>query len=139
MPCAEVATNNAKLAAVINLSIALLPGLSNQSDILRCIRADRQALEIDQDYFSRAARAAQARIAQSADRSGLGEWPNDRRRNRWIDLNQYWPAGIRSQCPFTDEELTMKRSVLCLLLVGAAWPSGTRAQVSIDMARVTCA
>jgi hypothetical protein len=33
----------------------------------------------------------------------------------------------------------MKRSVLCLLLVGAAWPSGTRAQVSIDMARVTCA
>ena len=33
----------------------------------------------------------------------------------------------------------MKRYVLCLLLVGAAWPSGARAQVSIDMARVTCA
>jgi hypothetical protein len=33
----------------------------------------------------------------------------------------------------------MKISVLCLLLVGAALPSTSHAQVTVDMARVTCA
>ena len=33
----------------------------------------------------------------------------------------------------------MKKSVFCLMLAGAIWPSVTHAQVSIDMARVTCA
>ena len=33
----------------------------------------------------------------------------------------------------------MKKSVFCLMLAGATWPSTTHAQVSIDMARVTCA
>jgi len=29
--------------------------------------------------------------------------------------------------------------LFCLMLAGATWPSATHAQVSIDMARVTCA
>ena len=33
----------------------------------------------------------------------------------------------------------MKKSVFRLMLAGAAWPTATNAQVSIDMARVTCA
>ena len=36
-------------------------------------------------------------------------------------------------------ELIVKKSVFCLMLAGATWPSATHAQVSIDMARVTCA
>ena len=33
----------------------------------------------------------------------------------------------------------MKKAVFCLMLAGATCPSATHAQVSIDMARVTCA
>ena len=33
----------------------------------------------------------------------------------------------------------MKKSMFCLMLAGATWPGATHAQVSIDMARVTCA
>jgi len=33
----------------------------------------------------------------------------------------------------------MRKSMLCLMLVGVAWPSATYAQVTVDMARVTCA
>ena len=33
----------------------------------------------------------------------------------------------------------MKVSVFCLMLAGATWPTVSHAQVSIDMARVTCA
>ena len=33
----------------------------------------------------------------------------------------------------------MKKSAFCLMLVGATLPSVTHAQVTVDMARVTCA
>ena len=33
----------------------------------------------------------------------------------------------------------MKKPTFWLLLAGAAWPSATHAQVTVDMARVTCA
>ena len=36
-------------------------------------------------------------------------------------------------------ELIMKKSVFCVMLVRATWPAVTHAQVSVDMARVTCA
>src|SRR6476620_8323691 len=48
MPCAEVATKKAKPAAAINLIIVLLPGLSDQSEAVRCIRIVEHAVEIDQ-------------------------------------------------------------------------------------------
>src|SRR4051794_15445589 len=36
-------------------------------------------------------------------------------------------------------ELTMKRSTFWLMFAVAGWPSATHAQVTVDMARVTCA
>ena len=65
MPCADVVTNKANPAVAINLSIVLLPGLSNQSDIAPCIRTVWLALEIDQGDFDAAAAvtAAQANAA----------------------------------------------------------------------------
>jgi hypothetical protein len=68
MPCADDATNKAKPATAINLSIVVLPGLSNQSDIAPCIPSVRLALEIDQGDFGAAAAVTPAQAdAASVD------------------------------------------------------------------------
>jgi hypothetical protein len=72
----------------------------------------------------------------------LGESSGDvSARNPRIDLNQRLLASRPSflNARSLVRKLIMKKSVFCLMLAGATWPSATHAQVSIDMARVTCA
>jgi hypothetical protein len=61
--------------------------------------------------------------------------------NPRVDLNQRLlvsrPSFLNARS--LVRKLIMKKSVFCLMLAGAPWPSATPAQVSIDMARVTCA
>jgi hypothetical protein len=57
-----------------------------------------------------------------------------------IDLRQCRPADLLPKCPGQWQgSLTMKKSAFCLMLAGATLPSAARAQVSVDMDRVTCA